>query len=876
MALATIVAQERTKPLGPDGERGVAEVTFEENLRRFRAIFENSLDAILLFDDAGCVKDGNSAACHLLGFSHEELVQLSFADVTPVPNRPRIPELMGSFLSQGTLSGEYSLRRKDETIREVEYRAVKNIMAGLHLSIIRDITERKRAEEKLSRSEAMLSEAQHLAHIGSWNWNVAGNSIDWSDEHYRICGLRPQEMAMNFERALSCVHPDDRPMMQKLVDEAFRNRRPYECCMRTLHADGTVRVIQARGQVIFDTDGAPVRMFGTVQDITDQRQAEEQLRQSEERLQLAVSATNLGIFEHDHRTDAVYWSPAMREMLGCGSDEPASLSAWFELMHPDDCEKTMAAIRRAHDPAGEGRYKIEHRIKRRDGSVRWLRICSRTYFEGAADTRRPLRTIGTMADITEPKQRDEELRQRVEQLRALGDNLHDGAIFQVHLSAPAGRRNSYVSAGIEKLLGVSSADLDANPWAVHELIHPDDRARIEAAESRADAQGLAIDFEYRARARDGALKWINARSAPRVQPDGTVVRDGILLDITARKQVEEARNRLAAIVESAEDAIISTTLNGVITSWNAGAERLLGYSAQDVIGKNIALIIPMERQEEEPRFRARIALGESIEHCETVRLHNSGRRLDVALSISPIRDSAGKAIGYAKIMHDISARKCLEKEVLEIATREQRRIGHAIHDTIGQELTALNLLADSLIAKLARRASPDAVIAGKLATGLQRVIGQIRGIARGLVPVEVDSQGLLAALAALATRISESSGVICTLDRGGHLPEVDDNHTATHLFHIAQEAVTNALRHGRPSHITLALSEVDGAVTLRIQDDGVGFPGEAAEGNGMGLKIMHYRAGLINGRLTVGPASPRGTAVTCKLFKGASHEPEHD
>jgi signal transduction histidine kinase len=114
--------------------------------------------------------------------------------------------------------------------------------------------------------------------------------------------------------------------------------------------------------------------------------------------------------------------------------------------------------------------------------------------------------------------------------------------------------------------------------------------------------------------------------------------------------------------------------------------------------------------------------------------------------------------------------------------------------------------------------------------------------------------------------------VSCTLTCGRNPVEVDDNQTATHLFHIAQEAVTNALRHGRSSRITITLVEDDQAVTLRIQDNGVGFPAGPVESEGMGLKIMHYRAGLMNGRLTVGPAAPVGTAVTCRLFKGTIHE----
>jgi len=176
---------------------------------------------------------------------------------------------------------------------------------------------------------------------------------------------------------------------------------------------------------------------------------------------------------------------------------------------------------------------------------------------------------------------------------------------------------------------------------------------------------------------------------------------------------------------------------------------------------------------------------------------------------------------------------------------------------------------------LAGRSPAEATIAAKVVKGIQRVLGQVRTISRGLIPVEVDSRGLRVALAELASRTSELHGVTCRFDGNEHVT-VEDNRTATHLYHIAQEAVANALRHGKPSHILIRLEGDDRSLTLRVQDDGIGFPEEPVDRKGMGLKIMRYRAGLVNGRLAVARAEPTGTVVTCTLNKGATYGQEQD
>lgn len=228
------------------------------------------------------------------------------------------------------------------------------------------------------------------------------------------------------------------------------------------------------------------------------------------------------------------------------------------------------------------------------------------------------------------------------------------------------------------------------------------------------------------------------------------------------------------------------------------------------------------------------------------------------------RPQDGKPIAVSTTECDISDRKWIESAVREIVALEQRRIGQDLHDTAGQELTGLGLIAETLVEDLRTHASPDVELAGKLLNGIRRALGQVRTLAQGLVPLEIDSKGLMPALTDLAARTMELYGVACTFESVAGLA-IQHDATATHLFRIAQEAIINAVKHGRARRIAIGLGAQDGEITLRVRDDGCGIDVRKKSGAGMGLPIMRYRAGILHGQLTIEPAKGGGTVVSCTL-----------
>src|SRR6267143_1792138 len=192
-------------------------------------------------------------------------------------------------------------------------------------------------------------------------------------------------------------------------------------------------------------------------------------------------------------------------------------------------------------------------------------------------------------------------------------------------------------------------------------IHPEDRAKWQVAIDRAIAEKSEYEVEFRTLLPDGSVKHIRTVGHPVLNASGDLVQFvGSSTDITERKRAEQATLLLAAIVESSQDAIVSKRLNGVITSWNKGAERLFGYPAEEAVGQNITLIIPPDRRDEERAIVERLMRGERVDHFETVRMRKDGSMLDVALTISPMKDAAGAIVGASKLARDITERKRAE------------------------------------------------------------------------------------------------------------------------------------------------------------------------------------------------------------------------
>lgn len=223
------------------------------------------------------------------------------------------------------------------------------------------------------------------------------------------------------------------------------------------------------------------------------------------------------------------------------------------------------------------------------------------------------------------------------------------------------------------------------------------------------------------------------------------------------------------------------------------------------------------------------------------------------------------------LTHEMAERERLEKELLEVSEREQRRIGRDLHDNLCQHLTGTALAGQVLAEKLATKSLTEASEADNVVRLVEAGIQMARDLARGIYPVEMEAEGLMAALQELAAKTAQWTKVSCVFEHEAPV-FIDDATAATHLYRIAQEAVSNAVRHGRATRIVISLSEQNGMLTLSVEDDGVGLPDGWQRGQGLGTRIMAHRAAMIGAAFSMAPNPTGGTYIKCSLARAPAQE----
>ena len=467
------------------------------------------------------------------------------------------------------------------------------------------------------------------------------------------------------------------------------------------------------------------------------------------------------------------------------------------------------------------------------------------------------------------------------------------------------------SPELEAMYGLKPGTFDGTFEGWQKLIHPDDWPGVKLAIKRAQESG-DVGAEYRVVYEDGTVHWLRARGRLFFDRKGRSQRMvGVMLDITDWRRAEERKARLAAMVESSDDAIISKDLSGIITTWNSGAERIFGYAADEVIGQPIVMLVPPDRVDEVRGILESIGRGERVHHFETVRRRKDGTLLDVSLTVSPIVDESGRIVGASKVARDISERKRAEsalrekEDALELARAQLARVSRlttlgeltaSIAHEVGQPLSAMVASAGACARWLAAdppsmaeaRAALDNIVAdGKRA---REIIARIRAHARRQATRRdwLNINWEILEVLALADHQLRSNDIVLRTDLDETLPRVAGDRVE--LQQVLLNLIVNSVEamsavHDRARELTI-VSRRDhaDAVLVEVRDSGCGLEPQTAEhaidafyttkidGIGIGLSISRTIIEAHGGRLWASPNAPCGAVFRFSLPTAAAED----
>jgi len=449
--------------------------------------------------------------------------------------------------------------------------------------------------------------------------------------------------------------------------------------------------------------------------------------------------------------------------------------------------------------------------------------------------------------------------------RALVEQI-PAVVFMAYLDEGVGE--AYVSPQIEAVLGFTQEEWLQDPVRWYSQVHPDDKQRWSLEAAELFLTGKPLRSPYRILSRDNRVIWLHCEAKMIRREDGHPwFIHGVGFDITDLKRTEEAleeeRNVVTAILDTVGALVIVLDSGGRIVRFNRACERSTGQTLADVTGQRLwQLFIP---DDEADGFRMqfeKMRAGQMQNDYECQWLAHDGTRRLIAWSGTSLPGGDGTPAYVIATGIDITERKQLEKAILEISAREQRRIGQDLHDGLGQHLTGIAFMTKVQEQKLKEQGLPYAADAAKIVKLVNEAINKTRELAKGLSPVVSESHGLMSALQQLSAEVEDVFGVSCRLQCENPVL-IHDVSVATHLYHISQEAVSNAIKHGKARKIEIGLAASDNRGVLTVRDDGSGCKKTLASSNGMGHHIMSHRARMIGGTLDIQSSAPRGAVVTC-------------
>ncbi|MEO8613954.1 MAG: PAS domain S-box protein [Luteolibacter sp.] len=688
------------------------------------------------------------------------------------------------------------------------------------------------------------------------------------------------------------VTPAGQPDFRDFLKRAFAGNGEEGCDLALVKQDGATFWARFRGTAAISAQGGEPWCRVSVANLTVFRQSEAALRESQMHVRLATEATGVGIWEWNVLTGTILWDSQMFHIYGV-APTPSGIvqyTDWSTAVMPEEFSETERIL---HDTVRRcGQSRREFRIRRRDdGEVRDIESVEtvRTNDQGEAEW-----VIGTNLDVTERKQAETKERENQEQFQTLAEAMPQLA----WMAQPDGFITWYNQRWFD-YTGTTPQQMEGWGWqTVHD---PEALPKVLERWKASIATAQPFEMVFPLRRADGVFRSFLTRVVPLKDARGRVLQwFGTNTDVHDLKQAEETSARLAAIVQSSDHAIIGKDLNGIITSWNHGAERLFGYTEKEAIGQSITMLIPDDLPEEEAGILHTLRRGNPINHYETKRRRKDGTIVEVSLTVSPIRNASGEIVGASKIARDITERKRMEQELLtssaelkitneqlaamsaqiqakndelerrvaertarlqalageltQAEERERRRIAQLLHDELQQLLIAAKIHLE-IVCKLGAPQSSVEVLQ-RLAELINESNDVARSLSHELSPVALQQGDLPRALKWLAGWMEQNHGLTVRILADSTAGPVE-GHVKVWLYQSVRELLVNVVKHAGIKRAQVRLSGTPaGQLEILVSDRGKGFDPTCIwtrleTSSGFGLFSIRERLHLMGGRMSV-------------------------
>lgn len=633
-------------------EQEKASLAFKKSEEKFHSLVDHAADAIFIVSELGIILDINYSTCKLLQYSKEELKGRSVLSLHTNPEKDRVLNIWNELKEKKSYIDECSLVRKDGSLVEVEISRNMLPDGSGAIAIVRDVTERNISINLLKASQERLSKVLENSPIplaySHNNSNVLFINLKFTETFgYNLTDLPTVESW--WEKA----YPDETYRKEVIAAWFARIEQHNQAQTPFMPMEAIVQCKDgSKKNIEFHYTNMGDEFLVSFYDITARKQSENELFESKSQLALFIehSPAALAMVDANMR----YLTTSRRWLTDYNLSKQNIIGKTHYEVFPNLPEHWIDVHKRCLNGAIE-KKEVDSFI-REDGSEEWLKWEIHPW-------RKADNSIGGIIMftevITEQKKAEINLIKSEERHRALLDNIDDGILL-----IDENMVVFYQTPSVERIIGYTMADRK-NTMAM-DFIHPDDmHICMEQYEKAKANPGLHTKSQYRAKHKNGNYIWVEIFILNLTQNANIKAYVVIYRDITARKKLEEQQLLMSSIVNSSYDAIISKTTDGIITSWNLGAQEIMGFSATEMIGEPIFKVIPNELINEEIAIRGAILKGKSVNHFETKRIRKDGQIIDVSLTVSPIKDLHGNITGASAVLRDISERKKAEQQLRE-------------------------------------------------------------------------------------------------------------------------------------------------------------------------------------------------------------------